>query len=56
MTKFKYYPVKSISKEAIGKVEAKNKEEAYEIASALKQLPTDKFKKLFKVSIFKHGE
>jgi hypothetical protein len=48
--KYKYYHLKSTTKEAIGVISASNINEAYNIASALKQLPIDKFKNLFAIS------
>lgn len=56
MKKYKYYSVKSKSKEAIGVITASNENEAYKIASGIKSLTLEKFKKLFKISTLEHGK
>ena len=45
--KYKYYGLKSKTKEAIGIVNAQSLDEAYERAAKKKQLNIVKFKKLF---------
>lgn len=50
MTKYKYYSVKSKNKEAIGVITASDENEAYRIASSIKNLTLEKFKQLFKIS------
>ena len=56
MKKYKYYSVESKSKEAIRVVTASDENEAYKIASGVKSLTLEKFKKLFKISILEYGK
>lgn len=49
MKKYKFYSLRDKSKEVIHIFDAPNLEEAYLIASQIKQLPLDEFKKIFKV-------
>tara|TARA_R110002153_G_scaffold269954_1_gene435939 strand:+ start:1150 stop:1320 length:171 start_codon:yes stop_codon:yes gene_type:complete len=56
MSKWMYYSVHSKSKEHVGTIEATSEEEAYNIASGIKQLPVEKFKELFKVEPFTYGK
>ena len=52
MSKWVYYSVHSKNKEHVGTITASSEEEAYDIASGIKQLPLEKFKELFKVEPF----
>jgi hypothetical protein len=47
MKKWKYYILADLDKEAVGIVHAKNVDGAYLIASVLKHLPLEEFKKIF---------
>ena len=49
MNKYKYFFQKDKNKEAIGKVTARNLEEAYVKASKIKDLTLESFKWVFKV-------
>ena len=49
MIKYKYYSTNDPSKETIGCIHAENIEEAYYIASKIKKLELQVFKKLFNV-------
>ena len=49
MNKYKYFFQKDKSKEAIGKVTARNLEEAYIKASKIKDLTLESFKWVFKI-------
>ena len=53
MSKFKFYSIHDKTKEAISVFKSKNLKEAYMIASNLKILTIDKFKKLFKIEKIK---
>jgi len=56
MSKWIYYSIHSKNKEHVGTVNASSEEEAYNIASRVKQLSMEKFKKLFKVEPFTYGK
>ena len=47
MSKFKFYQKNDSTEETIGVIDAKNVENAYIIASNIKRLPLEDFKKLF---------
>lgn len=49
MIKYKYYSINDPIKEAIGYVHAENNDEAYYIASKIKKLEIQTFKKLFDI-------
>lgn len=49
MKKWKYYGLNDSKQEALGILYAESIEEAYDIASRMKQLPLPEFKKLFGV-------
>lgn len=49
MHKYKFYYLRDKSEEAIYVFDAPNIEEAYAVASQIKQLPLEEFKKTFKV-------
>lgn len=49
MKKWKYYGVNDESKETCGTLHANDINEAYAIASRMKQLPVVEFKKIFSV-------
>jgi len=49
MNKYKFHSLRDEHKEAIHIFDAPNIEEAYEIASQIKQLPIEEFKKIFGV-------
>jgi len=49
MHKYKFYHLKDKTKEAIYIFDAPNLEEAYIIASQIKKLPVEEFKKIFGV-------
>jgi len=50
MHKYKFYYLRDKSRETIHVFDAPNIEEAYIIASHIKQLPVEEFKKLFGVA------
>ena len=50
MHKYKFYYLRDKSKEAMYIFDAPNIEEAYIIASHIKQLPVEEFKKLFGIA------
>lgn len=49
MKKWKYYSVNDPNKETCGTLHAEDINEAYAIASRIKQLPVPKFKELFNI-------
>ena len=49
MIKYKFYLINDPSKEAIGYIHAENYDEAYYIASKIKKLELQTFKKLFDI-------
>ena len=51
MKKYKYYSLNDKTKEKIGGCWAENIDEAFLISSRMKELPLDKFKKLFTVEL-----
>lgn len=51
MKKYKYYSLNDKTKEKIGSCWAEDINEAFLIASRMKKLPLDKFKKLFTVEL-----
>ena len=53
MNKYKYFIASDLNKEQIGKVKAKNIEEAYHKACRKKRLPIEIFKKLFDIEEIK---
>jgi len=46
---YRFFNVKDKNKETLGTINAKTLEDAYLMASQIKKLPLDTFKKLFKV-------
>jgi len=53
MSKFKFYSVQDKTKEAIKVFSSRTLIEAYTIASKIKRLSVEKFKKLFKIEKIK---
>ena len=49
MKKYKFYSLRDKSEEALHIIDAPNTEQAYLIASQIKQLQVEDFKKIFKV-------